>query len=60
MQEEDYPTSLYAANVWWSCLSFPPLFHSRVDFLQVFISALFLYLLQVHPYLKKDLHKLFP
>ena len=28
---KNYPTSLYAANVRWSCLSFPPLFHSRVD-----------------------------
>ena len=40
--------------------SIPPMFHSRVVFLHVFIPALFLYLLQVHPYLKSSLEEPFP
>ena len=37
----------------------PPLFHGRIVLLSFLIPALFLYLFQVHAYLKCSLHKLF-
>ena len=43
-----------------SCLSFLPLFHSRVVFLCVFIPVLFLYALHDHPYIKLSFVETFP
>ena len=50
--QEDYPISAI-------CLSFLPSFWSRVVFLRVLISALFLYFLQAHPYLKWNISETF-
>ena len=53
VRKEDYSTCTSAVH---ACLSFPPSFHSKVDFLLVLIHALFLYFLQVHPYLLANIH----
>ena len=63
-RQEDFITTctsvVYAADIGqFSCLCCPPLFHSRVVFFRVFISALFLYFLQMRSYVNRSFAETF-
>ena len=60
-KEEDYPAPAVLYMQQRLRQSSPSLlFHSRVVFLHILILALFLYFLQVHPYLKPSFAEIIP